>query len=147
MKYEEQLLMFINDDDDDAMMNWILRQSSLDQVDILRELRQLVEELAYDDREEETAAILARLDQSIEEFEDRVLDEKLAHALLQMAIEEDETILEQIEQANRDVGAYVIECIVNNKPNAKKMRQFAEGMMEMEKEYGTFNPENWKEIL
>lgn len=147
MKYGEQLLKLILDGDDDDMMDWILQQPLLDQPEILRDLKQLVEELAKDGDEEETAKLLERLEVGIDEYEEKILDEKLAEAQYLMALEQQEKAMKQIDEATAGVRAYVIECIVTDAPNAKEMRELAEKLMELEKDVGTFDAINWKEIL
>ncbi|UPT71560.1 MAG: hypothetical protein M0D53_04120 [Flavobacterium sp. JAD_PAG50586_2] len=146
MNYKDHLLELILDDDDNAMMNWILLQPLLDQPQILRELKELLEELDSTGSKE-VSTLLMRLDKGIDEYEERILDEKLAEAQYLMALEQQEKTMKEIDAATDGIRAYVIECIVTNAPNAKEMKELAGKIIELEKETGTFDPENWKEIL
>src|SRR6476620_4104362 len=130
MKYREQLFALINNEeiDEGALMRWVGEQPLLDQPEILRELKELL--LEYSDDKEEAEALAAEFDAAVTSYEDKILDEKLAEAQLQMALERQEAAAKEIEEATKGVRAYVIGCIVNNEPNAAAMKELAEKIMD-----------------
>lgn len=146
MKYKKQLVELILDEDDSAMLKWIMQQPLPDQPEIFRALKELVLELCATDTEE-ADELLMHLDKSIDNYEEKILDEKLADAQYQMALEEQEKTMQEIDPATEGIRAYVIECIVTNAPNAKEMKELAGKIIELEKDSGTSDPANWKEVL
>jgi hypothetical protein len=82
-----------------------------------------------------------------DDYEDAVLTEKLHEQMLHIAIDERDKVIDEMENAIIGIREYVIECIVTNAPNAIKMKELADKIMELEKNNETFNPENWKDIL
>lgn len=144
MKYREQLIQFIIDNNPNALMDWVVEQPLLDQPEILREVKEFFQEF---DKSGKANDLIAELDVLIARYEDRILDEKLAEAQLQMALENQEKTLKEMNGTVEDFRAYIIECIVTDAPNAKQMKRVAEIMMEFEKEKGTYDVMEWKEIL
>ncbi|WP_293894436.1 hypothetical protein [Flavobacterium sp.] len=145
MKHRNLLLTLINDEDENALMRWVGAQPLLDQPEILRELKELLLELSED--EEEALTLAATFDAAVDDYEDKILDEKLAEAQLQIALQAQEKAAQEIDEATKGVRAYVIDCIVTNAPNAAAMRELAEKIMVLEKEQGTFDPANWKPLV
>ncbi len=97
MQYKEKLLDLIFDEDDKALFNWILEQSVLDQVDILREFKQLVQEMLEDINDDSQAEVLQLLDKKIDEYQESYLDEKLAQLQYEMAVEERDKLVVEME--------------------------------------------------
>lgn len=149
MKYREKLIQLIEANDEVALFAWIQSQDELDQTAILREFKIVLAELA--EKNGYGLGIFGdtfdTYDEKIDKFEDAILDEKLATAQLNM-IKEDKAIVEKrilkdIE-ANR---AYIIDCIVNNRPNAAEMRQLADELIDFEKKTNIYIYENWEPIF
>lgn len=148
MKYREQLLDLILEADDEDLMAWILAQPLLDQPEILRELKELGEEInaELEKSAEEEIPELDKFDTLIDSYEDKILDEKLAEANYIMALEEQEKTSKKMFEAVEGMREYVIECISTNAPNAEAMRELSEQIIKFEKDAGVYNPENWKKI-
>jgi hypothetical protein len=151
MKYREKLLEFIFDDDlgDEALMDWIQSMPLLDQPDIFREFQALVTELAAEEGMNLTDDVpeMKNFSAFIDNYEDKILDEKLAEANLVMAQQDLDKSIREMDEAVDGVRNYVMDCIVNNEPNADAMRELAEKMMQSEKEHDMFDAENWSRIL
>ena len=149
MKYKDQILKLILDGDDDDMINWILAQPLLEQPDIFRELKAIAQEAALENGDDINDLVKGfdQFDGKIDNYEDTILDEKLAEAQLQIALDEQEKAMMAIAEATEGTRQYVIECIVTNAENAAAMRELANQMMSLEKDAGTYLEENWKEIL
>lgn len=147
MKYTGQLLYLLSQDDDEAITNWIKEQPLIEQPDILRELKELVREIAkeaniYLDDEEDFESFSNHIDQ----YEDKILDEKLAEAMLVKAMQDRDKSAQEMFEAVEEIGDYVIECIVTNAPNAEAMRELAKRVIKYEKDAGIFNPLKWEAI-
>ena len=72
-----------------------------------------------------------------------ILDIKLAEANFIMALEEQENASDEILKAFQGTREYVIKCILTNAPNADEMRKLALKIIEIEKDSGIYNPQNW----
>lgn len=149
MKYREQLLELILHEDDDALIKWIQDQPLLDQPEILRELKSLTEEIANEngDTIQEMVEGFERFEEDINNYEDKILDEKLAEANLVMALDAQEKASKEMFESVDGVREYVIECITANAPNAAAMRELAKKIIQFEMDAGIYNPENWAAIL
>ena len=147
MKYKSQLLYLLSQYSDEAITNWIQEQPLLEQPDILRELKELVQELAkeaniqLDDVED-----LESFSKDIDLYEDKILDEKLAEAMLVKAMLDRDKSAKEMFEAVEGVGDYIIDCVVTNAPNAEAMRELAKHVIKFEKDAGIFNPQKWEVI-
>jgi hypothetical protein len=143
------LLELILSENDDEMINWILSQPDLEQPDIFRELKELVEEIAAEQGDDVNEVVegFESFGEHINKFEDSILEEKLATEQLEMAEEQQQKLMDDMDERINGVRRYVIECIVTDAPNAKEMRELARQMIQLEKDAGTYDPENWKGVL
>ena len=149
MKYREKLIEIILDENENALEEWLVAQPLLEQADILRELKQLAEEMAAENGDD-VSTIVEGFDgfgNMIDLYEDAVLDEKLAEANVVMAQEDLDKEMREIDLATAGVREYVMDCIVNNEDNAQAMKELAEKLMQSEKDNDMFNPNNWSRIL
>lgn len=146
MKYREQLLDLILNEDDDALIEWIQTQPLLDQPEIFRELKvlseEIMEELGDGMPQEENG-----FEEDIAQYEDKILDEKLAEANLVMALDDQEKAAKEMFEAVEGVREYIIECVATNAPNAEAMRELAKKVIQFEVDAGTYDPKNWSAIL
>lgn len=148
MKYREKLLELIySDDNDDALGLWIESQPLLDQPEIVRELKELITEIELEAGVEQNHDLKNDLDSFADRYEEAILNEKLAEQMYLMALEEQEKASQKIDEAFVGVREYVIECITTNAPNAQEMRKLAEDIINLEKDAGTYDPDNWSAIL
>ncbi len=148
MNYRNTLLGFIEDGADQEMMAWIETQPLLDQLDILRELKDIFLEMAEDrDISEEDKKDIHAFEAAIDEYQEKILDEKLAKLNYDMAVDRMEQASKEMEERVNGIREYVIECIVTNADNAEDMKKLAADIIELEKESGTYDAANWKAIL
>ncbi|WP_264520516.1 hypothetical protein [Flavobacterium sp. N1994] len=149
MKYRKKLLELIFDENENAMLEWLEAQPILEQPDILRELKELSEEIANENGDDISEMVEGydTFDEKIDLYEDAVLDEKQAEANLVMAQEELDKKMLEIDEAVIGVREYIMDCIVNNEDNADAMRELAEKIMQSEKDNDIFDPKNWSRIL
>lgn len=149
MKYRDKLLELIFEDDDDAMISWITSQPIIDQPDIFRELKLISEEaaLANGDDINEVIPTFHAFDNAIDDYEDKVLDEKLAEAQYVMALEEQEKAFAEMDEKLVGIRRYLMDCIINNEPNATEFLEAVKKMIASEKENQLFEPNNWADIL
>ena len=148
MTYRAQLIDLILDENENAMMDWILSQPLIEQPDIFRELKELAEELALengDDINEEVDGFDS-FGTQIDNYQEIILDEKLAEANYIMALADQEKAANEIDEAIDGIRDHVIECIVTNAPNAADMREVAKQMIKLEIDAGTYKTENWSAI-
>jgi hypothetical protein len=121
-------------------------QPELDQPDILRALNSLLLEnfdIKTDvDREE----VLGIIDEKIQEFEESILDKKLHKSLFKMEMEERITDEETFGYYLDFTRQEVITRIVSNPENQENW-DIAHKIIQMEKDSGFYNPDNWKAII
>ena len=143
-KYTEKIIYYLEGDaPDEEMMEWVAQQPLIDQPDILREFKSLVQE-----RFPEVNSIdFAELDAQIAVYEEAILTEKLAEANLVMAQEDLDKKMLEIDEVTAGVRRYIIDCIINKEDNAEAMKELAAKVIASEKETGVYNENNWKEIL
>jgi Mg2+ and Co2+ transporter CorA len=148
MKYREQLLYLILDENENAMMEWIEKQPLLEQPDILRELKEIAIEMANENGDDINEVIdgFESFKDEIDNYEDKILDEKLAEANYVMALDNQEKAAKDMFEAVEGMREYVIECITTNAPNAEAMRELAKQIIKFEVDAGVYNPENWAAI-
>ena len=89
---------------------------------------------------------LKKFTKQLDAYEKAVLEEIKVEREYEKALEDQERSLKELEEATLDVKKYLIECIVNNEPNANEMRGLAEKNIAMEKDQGKFDPLFWKAI-
>ena len=148
MKYREQLLDLILDENDDAMMEWIQKQPSIEQPDIFRELKEIVEEIASEngDNVNEIVEGFENFNSEIDNYEEKILDEKLAEANYIMALDSQEKASKEMFEAVEGVREYVIECITTKAPNTEEMRELSKQIIKFEVDAGIYKAENWSAI-
>ena len=147
LKFKEKIKSYIEKNEQDTdLMSWINTQPELDQPDILRALNSLLLENFYTkpgvDREE----VLAILDEKIQEFEESILDKKLHESLFKMEMEEKITDEETFGYYLDFTRQEVITRIVSN-PKKQENWDLAHKIIQMEKDSGFYNPDNWKAII
>ena len=151
MKYRDKILDFILDDDanENALMDWIQSMPLLDQPDILREFEEIVLEITKEEGTDinEMVPEFSSFSKKIDEYEDKILDEKLAEANLVMAQQDLDKSMLEVDEAVEGVREYIMDCIVNNEENAEEMKELAQKIMQSEKDNDMFDPLNWIRIL
>jgi len=148
MKYREKLLALILDENDDEMIEWILKQPLIEQPDIFRELKEIVEEIADEngDKVDKVVEGFENFNSEIENYEEKILDEKLAEANYIMALDSQEKASIEIFELVKGMREYVIECITTKAPNAEEMRDLSKQIIKFEVDAGIYKAENWSAI-
>lgn len=144
MEYREKILELIFDEnDEEAFEKWLLLQSPLEQVDILKELNEIAKELNEEDGDEDARQIIQTLDQKTDEYQEAYLDEKLAELKYDIAVDERDKAFAEADRQVEGIKAYARECIETNAPNADKMREAMVHVIAYEKSSGTYDPATW----
>lgn len=121
-------------------------QPLLEQVEILKEFKQMAMQNMFKSNFLGIMKTLKKFNKQLDAYEKAVLEEIKAEREYKKALEDQERSMKELEEATLGVKKYVIECIVNNEPNANEMRGLAEKNIAMEKDSGTFDPLFWKAI-
>lgn len=146
MEYREKLLSMIFDEDDETFTQWLESHSPLDQVQILKELKELSEELLTEEQKPGIQTQLDALGTKSDEYQELYLDEQMAKLNLEMAIQDRDRLLGEMDKTVTGMRDYVKDCILTNAPNAKEMKLLAQKIIALEKENGNFDPANWEGI-
>jgi hypothetical protein len=124
MKYKQELLYWLERQDDDAFIQWLQSQPLLEQPDIMRELKLLVEENLIERGDlKNNITLFEGFNENVDDYEDKILDEKLAKAQLDMAIEDRDKQMQEMHDSVDGIREYIKECIETNAPNAPQMRE------------------------
>jgi len=147
LKFKEKILSYLEENEQDAdLMSWMDAQPELDQPDILRALKSLLSENLDTkpgvDREE----VLTILDEKIQEYEESILDKKLHKSLFMMEMEEKITDEETFGYYLDFTRQEVITRIVSNPENQENWN-LAHKAIQIEKDSGFYNPDNWSAVL
>jgi hypothetical protein len=144
MQYEEKILELIFSADDHALVAWIETHPELEQVDIWREFKIITERLMADiGKSEDVEALCAELGKKTDAFEEACLDVEVASLQHELAVAERDKFVEEMEEKIDGMRDYLRECVETNAPNAAEMKELAAKIIALEKEQGTYDPDNW----
>ncbi len=147
LKFKEKIKSYLGENEQDAdLMSWINAQPELDQPDILRALTSLMIENFNIKPGLDQKEVLATLDEKIQDLEESILDNKLHESLFKMEMEERITDEETFGYYLDFTRQEVITRIVSN-PENRENWDIAHKIIQMEKDSGFYNPDNWKAIF
>lgn len=147
LKFKEKIKSYLKENEQDAvLMSWINTQPELDQPDILRALNSLLLENFNTKPGVDRETVLAILDEKIQDFEESILDQKLHESLFKMEMEEKITDEETFGYYLDFTRQEVITRIVSNPENQKNW-DLAHKIIQMEKDLGIYNPDNWEALI
>ena len=146
--YREKLLYFLDRDEDfSGMQEWIDLHPELNQPDIYRELQAIFKEFYEKTGEKDWLEKALQIENNIEDFEDVLLDEKLAKALFRIELEKIEFDPEKASEFLALIREPIIKSIISNTEDNNEMKEIAQRAIETEKILGIYDPANWIEIL
>ncbi|NGY38973.1 hypothetical protein FQU23_015855 [Flavobacterium sp. XN-5] len=147
-KYREQLLCFLeNEEEPDIIWDWVVKQPVLDQPDIFRELKAIFKEKNTQKDFNYSYEINDNFDCFIEEFEDSILDDKLAENLFIteiLRVLSDTTKLKEFLTFIREA---LINSILTYDDNNERIWILVHQTIKAEKESGVYDPDNWSAIM
>ena len=148
MEYREKLLQLINEGTAQQFQEWLIAQPILEQPAIMRELIQLGSLPPEEGGGNILDAFkgLNKFEAIIDNFEDVILDKKLAEQQAIMAEEDLVKHVQNMRKTHPNLRENIIQSILKNEPNAPMMRSLAQKIIQLEKIEDTYNPENWKEL-
>ncbi|CAM4114943.1 hypothetical protein [Flavobacterium weaverense] len=147
-KYREQLLCFLeNEEEPDIIWDWVEKQPVLDQPDIFRELKTIFKEKNTQTDTKYNYEINDNFDCFIEEFEDSILDEKLAENLYITEIQRVFSDTEKVKEFLTFTRKALINSILTNDGNNEITWVLVHQTIKAEKESGVYDPDNWSAIM
>ncbi len=147
-KYTEQLLHFLeNEENYPEMIDWIEDQPELDQPDILREMEAIFKDRYIKTGEKDWLDKANYIANSIDDFEDEILDQKLDKALFMMQFDKIELDPEKVILFLNKIRIDIINAILSNPENIREVKKVARLAIKFEKQTGIYDPANWIEIL
>jgi hypothetical protein len=148
MKYRAQLLEFIDSfEESDDMVDWIVAQPDLEQPVILRELAILFQERYEKTGEHYWLEKKLLVEKNVDDFEESILDDKLAENLLITSANELDIGIEEVKASVLKIRDYIITSVVIEADNKEEMLELAEKLIAFEHINGTYDPDNWHPIL
>lgn len=147
MSYYQKIKELIWDENEDALRVWIMAQPLTEQLAITQTLKDVHSDMLAGVDSEEKKIILRQMEDCIEEYNDKSLDEYSATVKYKKAIEERDKAIAEMGETTAGVRTYLIQCVTTNAPNAESMKELALKIIESEKERGFYDPLNWKGIV
>jgi hypothetical protein len=147
MLYYQKIKELIKDGNENALPDWVSTQPLSEHLTITQTIRQVLADMLGDEDTVEKKILLQQLDDFSASYNDAVFDEYNATVKYNKAVEERDKAFEEMEKTTAGIRAYLIECVTTNAYNAKEMKELALQIIESEKEYGLYDPQNWKGII
>lgn len=147
MKHKQKILELLKADDVAAFGNWIKMHSELEQVEIMKEFKQLSMNNMFKSQDFSGAEILKKYAKSIEAYEQAIVAALELKAMLQKIQEEIENTLQRLARSSRENKQEIIDSIVNNDENATERKKLALEIIAVEKEIGIYDAAFWAPIL
>ena len=133
MQYKKKLIELMLAEDEIAFTQWIHEQPLIEQPDILREFKQLVEQLIEEDIATMPEEDVEQIGVLADNYEEDILDAQVALLMHEVATED----------RRKWIISNIKERIETNAPNAEAMKQLARLLIEKEKKENIFNPADW----
>ena len=147
MKHKQKLLELLKADDVAAFGNWIKMHSELEQVEIMKEFKQLSMNNMFKSQDFSGAEILKKYTKSIEAYEQAIAAALELKTMLQKIQEEIENTLQRLARSSRENKQEIIDSIVNNDENATERKKLALEIISIEKQIGIYDAAFWAPIL
>ena len=147
MLYYQKIKEFIDDDNEEALIAWMKEQPLTEQLIITQALKDVLAEMWSDEDNTEKLIFFAKLDNILEQYNDKNLDVYNAKVAYEKAAEQRDMAFAEMQEKIEGVRAYLIECVTTNAPNAKEMKELALKIIESEQEHGLYDADNWKGIV
>ena len=143
MIYQEKILELIFDKSDNALFDWVSAQPVLEQVNILKEFREIVQDMLAKAHDSSQSDTLVKFETTIDTYQEAYLDEQLASLQVDIAIIERDKIVNEMYQKMQEIRESLQVAVETNAPNAKEMKELAKSIIALEKQNGIYNPIKW----
>lgn len=145
-KYTDTIIAYIDKEITSKELElWFLKQPILDQPEILKEFKTIIE-LQHDvdpTTDENSLAFGAYL----EEYEDKILSMHLKLKMAQLEVEEVKKKIKQVVENFKQRREYVHFRLINNLDDLDELKETVRLLIDAEKQIKIYDPENWKAIL
>jgi hypothetical protein len=147
MKHKDILLELLKADDVAAFGDWIKMHSELEQVEIMKEFKQMSLQNMFKTQNFDGAETIKKYTKSIDAYEKAILLAMELKTIVEKVQKEKENVLQRLAQASRENKQIIIDSILNNDPNAEQNKKTALQIIEIEKQQGIYDADFWKPIL
>lgn len=144
METREKILEFLfSTDNGDDFIEWLHRLPPLEQVDVLNEYRAIVSEANPDPDNPALRAKLAEIETLTNAYQDAHLSAEVIQLKADVAQAEYEKAALEVINALEATKRFLREGIENNDPRAAEMIDYAQFIMDNEKQLGLYDPDEW----
>lgn len=147
MDYKEKLKDLILNGTQIEFSKWLKSHEPFDQVEIMRQLKELSIENMFEANDYSIAPTLQSFEEKIIKYQDAILDVINVKKEVDKALNEVNKMKQEIIDRMAARRRFVIEAIITNAENAEEMKEMAKKIIEFEQNLDIYNPENWKAIL
>jgi hypothetical protein len=142
--YYDEVLDFFEDFDHAKFMTWLGQQPPLEQVEIMRQFRDVLEQVnATVGNNPDMRVVIDDLSAWADSYHQACLREEMAKLNLEIALAKRDEAFAEMDKTVEGVKAYARECIETNAPNAEAMRALTVHIIAYEKGNGTYDPATW----
>ena len=146
MNYRDKINKLVLEGNQAQFLEWLLSQPQMEQVEIMRELKQLTLEFSKKTNLTipEDVPMMEEYDKKMDAFEDSILNMRLGEDMMAKDNETMENHIRKMATADYNIREHIIYSIANDEPDAPQMRRLAQRMIALEKKENLHDPEKWK---
>jgi hypothetical protein len=129
-------------------IEWVKTFPEMQQVALMRELNVMTEEMAAEQgfNMKDFISDYEKANEKYDAFEDAILNKRILEDFIKSVKEKKEMQKAKMINDIKENKIFVISSILNNAPNAFKMKKLAEMMISIEKKFGIHDPKTWEGI-
>jgi hypothetical protein len=144
-KFTQTILAYLDQELSRAdFQEWYLAQKMLDQPEILREVKFIMDQRYDVDKKSNASSI--HFAAEIDAFEDFILTHKLTKELISIQEDSLQTMRDKIKENLHNLRITTIYHYTNKIGDQKNLLVTAQELIETEKQFNVYDPENWKEM-
>ena len=145
-KFTTRILAYLNQEISKAAFHeWYYEQKMLDQPEILRELKYIMDQRYDVDLKSNADSI--HFANEIDALEDFMLTHKLTKEMIAIEEENLETMRLTILEDLTNLRSTTLHHFKNKIGDQKKLLVTAQELIKAEKQFNIYDPENWKDVL
>jgi hypothetical protein len=145
-KYTDKIIAFIDKEiTTKEFESWFVTLPSLDQPEILKEIKTIVElQYGVDPSTDENSIAFAKY---LDDYEDKVLSLHLKLKMAQLEVEEVKKKIKEVVENFKQRREYVHFRLANKLDDLDELKETVRLLIDAEKQIDIYDPENWKAIL
>lgn len=146
MKYKAKLLELLKADNATAFSDWLKSQPELEQVQIMKEFKQMSLQNMFKTQSFGGAETIKKFTKSIDNYEKAIHATIELKAIVEKIQDEKGKVIQRLAASSRENKQEIIDSIINNDENATARKALAIQIIAIEKEIGIYDADFWSSI-